>query len=58
MKTHELFSTIIFWAASALLLIISSSAASSFLYGLEPLHDFLWNRFHIRRQRMKSKKEL
>ena len=55
MKAHELFSTIISWAAFALLLIISSYATYFYLYGFEALHDFLWNRFHVRRQNMHKK---
>lgn len=54
MKSHEIFSSIISWLSYVLLTIISSYAAYFSLYGFEALHDFLWNRFHIRRQSMKN----
>jgi len=55
MKSHEIFSTIVSWGSYVLLFVISTYAAYFSLYGFEALHDFLWNRFHVRRQNMVKK---
>lgn len=49
-KSYEALTTTTIWISDALIMIISLYAANFFLFGFESLHDFLWNRFHVRRQ--------
>lgn len=54
MKSHDMMASIISIGTQALLTIIGSYAAYFSLYGFEALHDFLWDRFHHRRENMKN----
>lgn len=54
-KSYKTLATAISWVSHGMLFIISSYAAYFLLYGFEALHDFLWNRFHVRRQNMHKK---
>ena len=56
LKSHETVITVVYWVSFGLIFIISSYAAYFLLYGFEALHDFLWNRFQLRRQNMNNKK--
>jgi len=55
MKSHETLTSITSIVSHVFLSIVSSYAAYFSLYGFEALHDFLWNRFHIRRESIKCK---
>ena len=55
LKSHETVTTVIYWVSFGLLFMLSVYAAYFLLYGFEALHDFLWNRFQLRRQNMNKK---